>query len=98
MDCPLLAAVLALFKHHHGVPALASPVLITVAQAAQRLGVARQWIYAHQKTLPWVVRISPRKIRVDEAGLVKWLAEGGYASTRPRGRDVVPTCVQKPRR
>lgn len=46
--------------------------LLTVAEAAGRLSVSPKWIYS-QPDLPFVVRISERKLRVSEVKLQRWL-------------------------
>jgi excisionase family DNA binding protein len=47
---------------------------LTVREAAPRLGVKPQYIYEHKATLPFVVRVGSRAIRVSEARLTRYLA------------------------
>lgn len=54
-------------------------VLLTVEQAAERLGVARTWLYRHAASLPFTRKLGHRTLRFDAAGLQKWVAQ------RPRG-------------
>lgn len=48
--------------------------LLTAEEAATILGVSRKWIYGHQ-ALPFVVRISEKKLRVSEQRLRKWMKQ-----------------------
>lgn len=47
---------------------------LTVREAGARLGVKPQYIYEHQKTLPYVVRVGSRAIRVSERRLARYMA------------------------
>lgn len=51
--------------------------LLTVDEAAQRLGVARSWLYRHAKALPFTRKLGHRTLRFDARALDRW------ASTRP---------------
>ena len=55
----------------------ASGPLLTVAQAAERLGVKRSWLYRHAKTLSFTRKLGHRTLRFDARALERW------ASTRP---------------
>jgi predicted DNA-binding transcriptional regulator AlpA len=46
--------------------------LLTVQEAADRLGVDRRWIYRHSENLPFVRRLSAGTLRFSERGLVRW--------------------------
>lgn len=48
--------------------------LLTVAEAAARLGVARSWLYRHAKALPFARKLGYRTLRFDPRGLEKWSA------------------------
>ena len=48
--------------------------LLTADEAASKLGTSRHWIYRHAGDLPFTVRLSPRAIRFDEAGLGRYVA------------------------
>jgi hypothetical protein len=61
-----------------GVPPAASGEALTIAEAAARLKVSPDWVYRHQRQLPFVRRVGRRSLRCDAAGLARWLA------TRPR--------------
>jgi predicted DNA-binding transcriptional regulator AlpA len=52
-----------------------SESLLSVDQAAARMGVTRAWMYRHGRTLPFMRKISRRQLRFDPAGLEMWLAE-----------------------
>lgn len=47
--------------------------LLTVEEAAQRLGVAPRWLYRHARTLPFTRHLSRKALRFSEAGLHRWL-------------------------
>jgi predicted DNA-binding transcriptional regulator AlpA len=47
---------------------------LTVREAAARLGVKAQYMYEHQATLPFVVRVGSRAIRVSERRLARYIA------------------------
>ena len=49
--------------------------LLTVAEAAKRLGVSKRYIYAHVKHYSFAKRIGPKTLRFSERGLEKWLAK-----------------------
>lgn len=48
--------------------------LLTVNEAAGRLGVPRSWLYRHAKTLPFTRKLSHRKLRFDPGGLELWVS------------------------
>ena len=43
--------------------------LLTPEQAAALIGVDKKWLYRHSKQLPFIRRLSRKKIRFNEAGL-----------------------------
>lgn len=51
--------------------------LLTVAEAAERLGVARSWLYRHAKALPFTRKLGHRTLRFDAHALERW------STTRP---------------
>ena len=46
--------------------------LLTAAQAAQRLGVAKRWIYRKADELPFTRRLTEGTLRFSERGLERW--------------------------
>ena len=48
--------------------------LLTVSEAATRLGVSRRYVYGHADEFPFVRRLGPKTLRFSERGLEKWLA------------------------
>lgn len=54
-------------------PVPASETLLSVAEAAQRMNVSKDWIYRHARSLPFVHRVG-RSIRIGTRGMDKWLA------------------------
>ena len=61
---------------------------ITIDEAADMLSVRKSWVYARQDSLPWVVRVSPRRLRCDVQKLREWTEAGGvsYAASACRKR------------
>ncbi len=58
----------------HGATPLGAPAnLITIAEAATRIGMKPSYLYRH--TLPFIVPIGARTKRVDVQKLEKWLAK-----------------------
>jgi len=55
-----------------------SSELLTVDEAAARLGVEKTWLYRHAKSLTFSRKLGHRTLRFDARGLEQW------ASTRPR--------------
>jgi excisionase family DNA binding protein len=48
--------------------------LLTVDQAAAKLGVSRDWLYRHAPTLPYTVHLG-RALRFSEAGIDRWIRQ-----------------------
>src|ERR1044072_8620720 len=46
--------------------------LLTVDEAASRLGVTRQWLYRHSKELPFTRKLSRKALRFSESGMQRW--------------------------
>lgn len=46
--------------------------LLTVAEAAERLGVAKSWLYRHAKSLPFTRKLGHRTLRFDAPALERW--------------------------
>lgn len=72
-----LGAVLARVAAPTVAPYAESPehnadTLLTVEQAAQRLGVPRCWLYRHAKQLPFSRKLGHRTLRFDARGLERW--------------------------
>jgi excisionase family DNA binding protein len=53
--------------------------LLSVRQAAERLGMSTDWLYRHAKRLPFTRRVGRRAVKFDAAGIDRWVA------TRHRG-------------
>lgn len=57
----------------NGVEAQADTAkLLTVAEAAERTGMSRDYLYRHADNLPFAVRVG-RSLRFSQAGLEKWI-------------------------
>jgi len=50
----------------------AEDTLLTVGQAAQRLGVSKDWLFRRSRTLPFVVRLG-RHLRFSSRGIDRYL-------------------------
>jgi excisionase family DNA binding protein len=77
-----LAAVLALVAAPVAPLTAASlPVavdtLLTVEQAAERLGVAPSWLYRHARQLPFTRKLGHRTLRFDVRALDRWASTRG---------------------
>lgn len=48
--------------------------LLTVEQAADRLGVPTTWLYRHARNLPFTKKLGHRTLRFDAKGLERWAA------------------------
>jgi predicted DNA-binding transcriptional regulator AlpA len=46
--------------------------LLTVEQAAARLGVKKSWLYRHSLNLPFTRKLGHRTVRYDARGLERW--------------------------
>lgn len=51
--------------------------LISVEDAAERLGVTPRWLYRHAPRLPFARRLSRKALRFSELGLKRWQAAQG---------------------
>ena len=76
----VLRAVVAELNAVDGLPAARSAParLLTLAETAERLHVPKRWLTDHRDELPFLRALTPGgTVRVDEAGLLKWLATRG---------------------
>ena len=48
--------------------------LLTVSEAAKRLGVSKRYVYAHVSAYLFARRLGKKTLRFSERGLEKWLA------------------------
>jgi excisionase family DNA binding protein len=51
--------------------------LLSVEEAAARLGMSADWVYRHARHLPFTRRVGRRALRFDSAGLERWMAQRG---------------------
>jgi predicted DNA-binding transcriptional regulator AlpA len=47
--------------------------LLTVEQAAERLGTSVDWLYRHAAGLPFTVRLAARQLRFSAAGIDRYI-------------------------
>lgn len=66
-----------------GVTRLGDPVtspapdrLLTAKEAATRLGVSRDWLYANARRLPFAFQLGARRWKFNEAGMLAWMQGG----------------------
>ena len=59
----------------NGKPELEQPDrLLTVREAAKRLGVSTRYVYARADDYPFTKRLGPKTLRFSERGIERWLA------------------------
>jgi predicted DNA-binding transcriptional regulator AlpA len=51
--------------------------LLTPDEAVERLGVEKSWLYRNSSKLPFVIKLSRKKLRISEQKMERWLDEGG---------------------
>jgi len=51
--------------------------LLTLPQAADRLGVTRGWLARHAARLPFTRKLSHKTLRFSNSGITRWLARRG---------------------
>ena len=49
--------------------------LLTVNEAAQKLGVSRDWLYRHSQKLAFTVRVGKRHLRFSLRGIEKYISQ-----------------------
>jgi len=49
--------------------------LLTVEQAAEKLGVSEDWIYRHADQLPFTIRVGDRHLRFSAQGLDRYIRD-----------------------
>ena len=71
LQSALAARLLYVQEHHES----RSPEdrLLTVEEAASRLGTSEDWLYRHAPKLPFTVRLAPRQLRFSSQGITKYL-------------------------
>jgi len=67
-----LAARLLSVQGHHQTGA-SEDRLLTVEEAASRLGTSEDWLYRHAPKLPFTVRLAPRQLRFSSQGIATYL-------------------------
>lgn len=78
--CAAVGVILAnaqaerLLANHNGPQsAVSGDRLLTIDQAAERLGCAKGWLYGASKTLPFAVRLGPGQLRFSAAGMDRYI-------------------------
>ncbi len=56
-------------------PSEVSNELLTVDEAAARIGMKKTWLYRHGGKLPFARKLGHRSLRFDARGLERWLKE-----------------------
>jgi excisionase family DNA binding protein len=67
------AAALATTAPSPAAKATESVGLLSVQQAAERLGVAPSWLYRHARQLPFTRKLGHRTLRFDAIVLDRWM-------------------------
>jgi predicted DNA-binding transcriptional regulator AlpA len=67
----LAARLLSIQGPHKSSPS--QDRLLTVEEAALRLGTSEDWLYRHAPKLPFTVRLAPRQLRFSSQGIAKYL-------------------------
>ncbi len=50
--------------------------LLTVQEAAQRLGLTEDWLYRHYRELPFTRKVGEQTLRFSESGIDRWIRNG----------------------
>lgn len=69
-----LTSIQSLLSAHLLMAQRKERMLLSVAQAAKRLGVTTDWLYRHASELPFCRRLSRKQLRFEAAGLDAYLA------------------------
>jgi predicted DNA-binding transcriptional regulator AlpA len=70
LDTLLLSRLLTGEQHQLGMD---GDRLLTVAEAAQKLGATEDWLYRHANNLPFAVRVGKKHLRFSEAGMERYI-------------------------
>ena len=60
-------------------PEESADALLTVEQAAERLGVAPSWLYRHWKSVPGAKKLGHRTLRFGVRALERWIVSRSVA-------------------
>ena len=71
LQSALAARLLSVQEHHQSRSA--EDRLLTVEEAASRLGTSEDWLYRHAPKLPFTVRLAPRQLRFSSQGIATYL-------------------------
>jgi predicted DNA-binding transcriptional regulator AlpA len=55
------------------VPSVGPDRLLKAEELAERLAVPLDWVYRHQRQLPFRVRVGSRLVRFSESGFQRWV-------------------------
>lgn len=70
LDTLLLRRLVAGSEPHPGV---SSDRLLAAAEAAQKLGTTKDWLYRHANTLPFAMRVGKKQLRFSEIGIERYI-------------------------
>jgi predicted DNA-binding transcriptional regulator AlpA len=71
LQSALAARLLSMQNHPQPIPA--EDRLLTVQEAASRLGTSEDWLYRHAPKLPFTVRLAARQLRFSSQGIERYL-------------------------
>jgi excisionase family DNA binding protein len=73
LQTTLLAKLLVHKGQERRADAVPEDHLLTVEEAAERLGTSRDWLYRKAHKLPFTVRLGPRQLRFSSRGIDRYL-------------------------
>lgn len=71
----LMRSTMTVAATSRGAESEVSDRLLTVDEAAARIGMEKSWLYRHGKSLPFARKLGHRSLRFDARGLERWLRE-----------------------
>lgn len=71
LQSTLAARLLSVQDHRQSVSS--EDRLLTVEEAASRLGTSEDWLYRHAPKLPFTIRLAPRQLRFSSQGIERYL-------------------------
>jgi len=73
LQTALLAKLLVQKEQQHRIESAPEDHLLTVTEAAERLGTSCDWLYRHAHKLPFTVRLGSRQLRFSSKGIERYL-------------------------
>ena len=73
LQTALLAKLLVQKEQQHRIDSAPEDHLLTVPEAAERLGTSCDWLYRHAHKLPFTIRLGSRQLRFSSRGIERYL-------------------------